>query len=185
MCLCVLCYFGSETWTLLKSIPFTYDFLVVHVKFDGNKRSPTRKCCDVLDFTTIYLSLSQRRLGHILKLGDEQKSLMYSELVDGRRKRGQPTLRFNDVCKRDLKSWNVGTDKRDELVNNRYKWRSSVYRSLKKEKSNCLSRRRIQIIMSFIYLLSFVESLCLFSFSTCIFEHNHAYWLRLTAGLLL
>ena len=53
--------------------------------------------------------------------------MLYSELVDGTRKRGLPTLRFKDVCKRELKSLNFGTDKWEELVNDRDKWRSSIY----------------------------------------------------------
>ena len=51
-----------------------------------------------------------------------------SALVDGRRKRGRPT-RFKDVC--NLKSLNISTDKWQELANDRDKWRSLVYRSLK------------------------------------------------------
>ena len=78
----------------------------------------------------MYFTLSQRRLcwfSHILRMGDERipKSMLYSEFVDGRRKRGRPTLRFKDVCKRDLNSLNVGTDKCEELANDRDKWRSS------------------------------------------------------------
>ena len=57
--------------------------------------------------------------------------MLYSELVDGTSKRGRPTLRFKDVCKRDLKSLNVGTDKWEELSNDSNKWQSSVYKSLK------------------------------------------------------
>ena len=58
--------------------------------------------------TTMYFTLSQRRvrwLGHVLRMGDERipKSLLYSELVDGRRKRDLPILLFKDVRKRDLK----------------------------------------------------------------------------------
>ena len=66
-------------------------------------------------------------------MGDERipKSVLYSELADGTRKRGRPTLRFKDVCKLDLKSLNVGTDKWEELANDRDKWRSSVYKILK------------------------------------------------------
>ena len=86
--------------------------------------------------TTMYFILSQRRLrwlGHILRMGDKRipKSLLYSELVDGRRKRDRQTLGFKDVCKRDLRSLYVGTDKWEELANDRDKWRSSVYKSLK------------------------------------------------------
>ena len=59
--------------------------------------------------TTLYFTLSQRMLrwlDHILRMGDERipKSVLYSELADGTRKRGRPTLRFKDVCKRDLKN---------------------------------------------------------------------------------
>ena len=83
--------------------------------------------------TTMYFTLSQHGffwLGHTLRMGDEQipQSLLYSKLVDGRRKRGWPTLRFKDICKCDLKSLNVGTDKWEELANDWDKWRSSVYR---------------------------------------------------------
>ena len=63
--------------------------------------------------TTMYFTLSQRRLrwlGNILRMGDE-RILLYSELVDGRRKRGRPTLRLKDVCKRDLKNLNACTEK--------------------------------------------------------------------------
>ena len=90
--------------------------------------------------------MSQRRfqwLGHILRMRDERipKSIiLYSELVDGRRKRGRPTLRFKDVCKRDLKSLNVGTDKWNELANDRDKWRFSVYKSLKEREKQFFKR---------------------------------------------
>ena len=87
--------------------------------------------------TTIYFTLSQRRLcwlGHIQRTGDERipKSVLYNELTDGTHKRGRPTLRFKDVCKRDLKSLNVGTYKWEELGNDRIKWRSSLDKSLNK-----------------------------------------------------
>ena len=66
-------------------------------------------------------------------MGDEQipKSMLYSKLVDGTCKGGRPSLRFKDVCKRDLKCLNVGTDKWEDLANDRDNWRSSVYKSLK------------------------------------------------------
>ena len=79
-------------------------------------------------------------LGHILRVGDERilKSMVYIELVDCGRKRGRPTLRYKDVCKRDLKSLNVGNDTWEELANNRDKWRSSVYKSLKEKEKKTL-----------------------------------------------
>ena len=75
-------------------------------------------------------------------MGDKRipKYLLYSELVDSRRKRGRLTLRFKDVCKRDLKNLNVGTDKWEELANDRDKWRSSVYKSLKEREKQFFKR---------------------------------------------
>ena len=66
-----------------KSTPFfTYEAFFVFLKLNSNKRSPTRKCWDVLG---LYFTFSQHRLhwlGHILRMGGEQipKSLLYSKL---------------------------------------------------------------------------------------------------------
>ena len=93
----------------------------------------------------MYSTLSQRRLswlGHILRMGDERipKSMLYSELVDGTRERGRPTLRYEDVCKRNLKTLNVGTDKWEDLANDREKWQSSIYKSLKEREKQSFKR---------------------------------------------
>ena len=66
--------------------------------------------------------------------------MLYSELVDGRGKRGWQTLRFKDVSKRDLKSLYVGTDKWEELANDRDKWRSSVYRNINEREKQFFNR---------------------------------------------
>ena len=73
--------------------------------------------------TILYFDLSQRRLGHVLRMGAGRilKSLLYGELVVGKRNRGHPKLRFNDVCKRDLKSLNLKTDELELLANDRVK----------------------------------------------------------------
>ena len=106
-----------------KSTPFTYD---AFVKIGRN------------GLNTMYFTLSQRRLrwlDHILRMGDERipKSLLYIELVDGRGKRNRQTLPFKDVCKRDLKSLNIGANDCD-------KWRFSVYRSLKEREKKIFKR---------------------------------------------
>ena len=68
--------------------------------------------------TTMYFTLSQRWLRHVLRMGAKQipKSLLYGELFVGKRNRGRPKLRFKDVCKRKLKSLNIRTDKWESLV---------------------------------------------------------------------
>ena len=97
--------------------------------------------------TTMYCTLSQRRLrwlGHILRMGAERipKSLLYSELVVGKRNRGRPKLRFKDVCKRDLKSLNITTDEWEWLANDRAKWRLFFKKDCWKENKNILRNRK-------------------------------------------
>ena len=65
-------------------------------------------------------------------------NLLYNEFVDDTRKRGRPTLRFKDVCKRDLKNLNIGSYKWEELANDRDKWRFSIYKSLKEREKTIL-----------------------------------------------
>ena len=91
--------------------------------------------------TTIYFTLSQRRLrwlGHVLRMGAERipKSLLYGDLVVGKRNRVRPKLRFKDVCKSDLKSLKIKTNELELLANDRAKWRSTVH------KGNTLRNRR-------------------------------------------
>ena len=69
-----------------------------------------------------------------------QKSMLYSELAIDTHKCDRPKLSFKDVCKRDLKSYNVGTDKWEELANNRDKWRSFEYKSFKDRKNQFFKR---------------------------------------------
>ena len=75
-------------------------------------------------------------------MGDERipKSMLYRKLVDGTRKRGRRTLRYKDVCERDLKSLNVDTDKWEGLANGRDKWRSSLYKNLKERERQFLRK---------------------------------------------
>ena len=129
----------------IKSTPFTHNASVVFLKFYGNKKSP-RGSVETYWTHHYVLSLSQRKLcclGPILRIGDERipKSMLYSDLVDGRLKRGRPLLHFKDVCKRDLKCLNVGSDKW-ELANDHDKWQSSVYRSLKERENQFFMRSK-------------------------------------------
>ena len=97
-------------------------------------------------FTTIYTAINQRRLrwlGHVLRMSDEciPKALLYSELVVGKRNFGRPRLRYKDVCKRDLKSYeNVDIDEWEWLNYNRNKWRSLIMER-QRERENQLFRR--------------------------------------------
>ena len=166
-CACVssTLIYGSETWSLSsvkekKINTFRLQCLRSILKIKRQQKITNEKMLKRTGLTIMYFTLSQRRLcwlGHILRMGDKRipKSMLYSKLVDGTRKHGWPTLRYKDVCKRDLKNLNVGTDKWEELANDRDKWLSSVYKSLKESVQKSvrhLYKRRIHSIVSIIYI---------------------------------
>ena len=143
-----------------------------------------KKKGNVETYWTHHLTHSQHRLrwlDHILRMGDERipKSLLYSELVGGRRKRGRPTLRFKDVCKRDLQSLNVGIDKWEELANDRDKWPSSVYRNLKERDKQFFKKPKKTKNSNWnefcLFCFFFVALLCLSCFSLVYFTYKY-FW---------
>ena len=58
-----------------------------------------------------------QRLFFVLGAERNLKSLLYSEFVSGKRNRGRLTLRFKDVCKRNLKNFNISSNEREEFAN--------------------------------------------------------------------
>jgi hypothetical protein len=54
------------------------------------------------------------------------KDILYGELATGTRATGQPTLRYKDVCKRDLKSYNINPADLETAFSERSSWRANV-----------------------------------------------------------
>ena len=79
----------------------------------------------------MFALLSQRRLrwlGHVSRMDDGRipKDLLYGELATGLRPTGRPTLRFKDVCKRDMKVGNINLAGWKALAADRSHWRLAV-----------------------------------------------------------
>ena len=55
------------------------------------------------------------------------KDLLYAELAEGKRATGRPQLRFNDVCKRDLKAIDVEVGNWENLAQHRNSWRGTLH----------------------------------------------------------
>ena len=67
---------------------------------------------------TLLRQRSLRWLGHVIRMKDGRipKGLLYAELADGKRVTGRPHLRFNDVCKRDLKAIGIDVENWEKLA---------------------------------------------------------------------
>ena len=72
------------------------------------------------------LTLSQLRWsGHLVRMSDDRlpKQLFYSELSEGHRLRGRPTLRFKDTLKKWLKNCRIAAAHWETTASNRRVWK--------------------------------------------------------------
>ena len=58
------------------------------------------------------------------------KDLLYGELVQGKRPRGRPQLRYKDICKRDLKALGMDLNRWETLTSEHSAWRQVVHHGL-------------------------------------------------------
>ena len=82
------------------------------------------------------LMLCKRRvrwLGHVRRMenGRISKDLLYGENAAGHRQAGRPTLRFRDVCKRDLKLTGIDKGNWEALAADHNGWRHAVNSGVK------------------------------------------------------
>ncbi|KAK4328590.1 hypothetical protein Pmani_001066 [Petrolisthes manimaculis] len=86
---------------------------------------------------SLHMLLSQRRLrwlGHVHRMQDGRipKDILYGEIAAGKRPAGRPSLRFKDVCKRDMKQTNIDETSWEDKSSIRSTWKSQVKEGIKK-----------------------------------------------------
>ena len=92
-----------------------------------------------LPTTIAYQKVKQRltffrtnlRTIHRKKDQGHPKDIMYGELTTGTRPTGRPTLRYKDVCKRDLKTCSISPGNLESATADRTLWRSTVKAGVK------------------------------------------------------
>ena len=97
----------------------------------SQERVPSKDVLAQEGVPSMFALLSQRRLrwlGHVSRMDDGRipKDLLYGELATGPRPTGRPTLRFKDVCKRDLKAGNINLAGWEALAADQSHWRPAV-----------------------------------------------------------
>ena len=147
-------------WSRTKSILLTHNAFVASLKLHGKKRSSNKKVLWCISLTTMHFTLNQRRLcwlSHVLRMYAERipKSLLYDELVVGKRNRGLQKLLFKE-------KWRKKKTKR--------KGKRELYKLKKWESENFLF---IFSVCIFIYYLFF-----------CLLHHNYAQPVPTDSGLL-
>ena len=83
------------------------------------------------DICSVYGLLTQRRmrwLGHVSRMPDGRipKDVIYGELAAGVRSAGRPFLRFEVVCKRDMKFAELDINSWESVAADRTLWRGAM-----------------------------------------------------------
>jgi len=97
--------------------------------------------------TSLYPIIKQRRLrwlGHVSRMAHSRlpHQVLYGQLADGKRSRGRPKLRFVDVCRRDLRQFNISADW-EKLAQDRASWRHTLHKG-SKELENVLEKKEVE-----------------------------------------
>ena len=133
--------YGSETWTLYsrqerRLNAFHMRCLRRLLGITWQDRITNAEVLSRAGLPSMYAMLTQRRLrwlGHVCRMDDGRipKDIMYGELATGTRPTGRPTLRYKDVCKRDLKTCNISPGNLESATADRTLWRSTVKAGVK------------------------------------------------------
>ena len=99
-------------------------------------RIPNTEILDQTGSCDMYTMLRSRRLrwtGHVLRMDESRipKVVLYGELAEGKRSRGRPRLRYRDVVKRDLKSFNICHEDWEHRASDRARWRGDLSKGFK------------------------------------------------------
>ena len=73
---------------------------------------------------SILTSRRRRCFGHVARMEDGgiPRDMLYGELATGSRPAGRPTLRYKDVCKRDLRAGDIAPTDLEALTADRNVW---------------------------------------------------------------
>lgn len=114
----------------LKSFNFSFGPLLIRPYFSYYSYNVQNKKLipSVYDASVVYLNymVTKEKQWVFFVFGAERnlKSNLYSYFVISKRNCGCLTLRFEDVCKRNINNFNISTDERGELANDCVKCRS-------------------------------------------------------------
>uniref|UniRef100_A0A0L8GC42 Uncharacterized protein n=1 Tax=Octopus bimaculoides TaxID=37653 RepID=A0A0L8GC42_OCTBM len=66
-----------------------------------------------------------------MKDGRIPKDIFYGELAAGQRNKGCPQLRYNDVCRENMKVLNIDINSWEDLAADRTSWKSALLKQLR------------------------------------------------------
>lgn len=149
-CVLSILLYGSESWPMYaiqekKLNSFHMRCLRRIVGVTWKDKVPNKELLEWTRSSSLHSILSHRRLrwlGHVRRMEDGRipKDLLYGELASGSRKRGRPLLRFKDVCRRDLKVFDIAPVSWETDAADRGLWRTALRRGAKRCEEKYIER---------------------------------------------
>lgn len=128
--------YGAETWTLYRrQIKKLHVFMmrqlrkIMNVKWwDKITNVDVLRRAGLPSMDDLVIRKNLRWTGHVLRMepGRLPKQILYSQLTEGKRKKGRPRLRFKDTIKRNLKWRSISPSQLSTLAMQRPAWREAV-----------------------------------------------------------
>jgi len=135
-CVLSILLYGSESWPMYaeqetKFNSFHMRCLRKILGVTWRDKVSNQNVLDQTNSRTLHSILAQRRLrwlGHVRRMDDGRipKDLLYGELANGARGIGRPRLRFKDVCKRDLKAFQIPSTSWERIAEDRNAWKRAL-----------------------------------------------------------
>ena len=153
-CILSTLLYGSETWTAYAHQEKRLNSFHMRClrRITGISWQDKITNTEVLERTgmpSLFTLLSQRRLrwlGHTRRMEDGRipKDLLYSELKNGKRQQGRPSLRYKDVCKRDMNATGINLGTWENDAEDRSKWKAMIKNDMKIKENTITEKREIQ-----------------------------------------
>lgn len=133
--------YSSETWCLYRHQIRTLDRFhlkclrkIMNIRWsDRVRNTEVLRRANVGGIEAYLMRRQLRWCGHVSRMAEERvaKRIFYSELEEGKRKRGGQLLRYKDVQKRHLKRCNIEPSQWEDLAAQRSEWRGHVQRQVR------------------------------------------------------
>lgn len=150
--------YSSETWCLYRRHIRILDRFhlkclrdILNIKWsDRVRNTDVLRRAGVCGMEAYLMRRQLRWCGHLSRMPHERvaKRIFFSELQDGKRKRGGQFLRYKDVQKRHMKKCNIEPSRWEQMAEKRPEWRQLIHRSVhsfEEERRRELDTKRDQL----------------------------------------
>ena len=142
--------YGCESWTLYSRHVKQLDQFHIRclrriMNISWQERIPNTEVlhrAGLCGIETYIRKIQLRWAGHVARMEESRipKQIFFSELCQGERARGRPTLRYKDTLKASLKCFGIDDSSWQALATDRVAWRAAIHQGAKSSEAGRITR---------------------------------------------